>query len=206
MCWNENISLNTFAFSIFALCFIIYNNTYTPYKIPVQGIFVYLFFLSFIVMQLNEFFLWRNLNNHYNHIFSIVGVFILFLQPFFSLLMIENELLKYSMSAFYLLFGLPIVTYSLSTKSPITRVQNGHLAWDWFTHYPIVVYVWLFLLFFSLFYNGWYMAALFGIVLYLYHVYKYKNGTFPSVWCWSINSIFIIALIYILIYLPLVEN
>lgn len=33
MCWNENVSLNTFLFSSFVLLLIFYNNTYTQYKI-----------------------------------------------------------------------------------------------------------------------------------------------------------------------------
>jgi hypothetical protein len=33
MCWNKEISLNTFLFSSFVLILIIYNNAYTQYKI-----------------------------------------------------------------------------------------------------------------------------------------------------------------------------
>lgn len=33
MCWNEHVSLNTFLFSSFVLALIVYNNSYTKYKI-----------------------------------------------------------------------------------------------------------------------------------------------------------------------------
>ena len=64
MCWNAEVSLNTFLFSSFVLCLIIYNNTYTQYKIKdFNNIWIYLFFVSFILMQLFEFFIWRNVDN-----------------------------------------------------------------------------------------------------------------------------------------------
>ena len=47
MCWNKNVSLNTFIASIGILALIFYNNKYTQYKIDTfQGnIFVYLFLI-----------------------------------------------------------------------------------------------------------------------------------------------------------------
>ena len=44
--WNKDISLNTFLFSSFVLLLIIYNNTYTQYKInELENIWMYLFLL-----------------------------------------------------------------------------------------------------------------------------------------------------------------
>ena len=70
MCWNSEVSLNTFAFSTFVLGMIIYNNAYTQYKIPeLNNIWVYLLLFSVISMQLVEFFVWRNIDNkYYNHL------------------------------------------------------------------------------------------------------------------------------------------
>ena len=46
MCWNKEVSLNTFIFSIFVLLLIMYNNAYTQYKIEeLNSIWVYLFFM-----------------------------------------------------------------------------------------------------------------------------------------------------------------
>lgn len=217
MCWNEHVSLNTFLFSSFMIGLIIYNNNYTPYKIPYSGIFVYLFLFSIVVMQLNEFFLWRNINNKvYNYIFSVVGIFILFLQPIFSLLMIKNnEILKINMILLYLFGGIPFVFYRLfiSEKQANTTVSKcNHLLWNWniidnVLYKYIFVIIWLSFLFFSFLYNGWYVALLFGIVLYIYSMYYSSNDyTYTSIWCWTINSLFLIFAFYILLYLPYSES
>ena len=64
MCWNQYVSINTFIFSIFVLILIAFNNKYSPYKVKeFDSIFVYIFFISFISMQLIEFFIWRNLED-----------------------------------------------------------------------------------------------------------------------------------------------
>ena len=49
MCWNAEVSLNTFAFGIFILGMVIYNNTYTQYKIiRFRNEWMYLFLFSLI--------------------------------------------------------------------------------------------------------------------------------------------------------------
>ena len=73
MCWNENISLNTFLFSIITLTFIYYNNEYTQYKIDsFNNKYVYIFFISIILMQLVEYFLWKSIKtkDKFLHLFS----------------------------------------------------------------------------------------------------------------------------------------
>ena len=55
MCWNETVSLNTFLFSFFAINFAYFNNVINGYE--------YLFYYSFISMQLLEYFAWKHLNN-----------------------------------------------------------------------------------------------------------------------------------------------
>ena len=77
MCWNENISLNTFIFSTFVLIFIYYNNNYTQYKTKEFNDWkLYVLFFSFIIMQLVEYFLWKSIrekNTYNNTLFSIIG-------------------------------------------------------------------------------------------------------------------------------------
>ena len=99
MCWNQNVSLNTFIFSMFVLLLIAYNNTYTQYKTPIfNNKFVYFFFISFITMQLIEFFLWRNIDNKkINNLLSMIGALLLLIQPIASLLMLKDDSLKYKL-------------------------------------------------------------------------------------------------------------
>ena len=64
MCWNADISINTFLFAIFALVFIFLANTYTKYKQETfKNPLVYLLLLEVASIQLIEFFLWKNLKN-----------------------------------------------------------------------------------------------------------------------------------------------
>lgn len=213
MCWNEHVSLNTFLFSTFVLGLVIYNNAYTPYKIPNMAWPVYLFMFSFIIMQLNEYFLWRNLKDtDYNRAFSIAGIFILFFQPVFSLMMIEgNPLLSVRLIFAYLLGAIPFMMYNI-THSPLkTDVsKEHHLLWRWSQEdMPIINYVtyaiWLFFLFFSMVYNGWWLFAGFGAFTYLYMLFRYvKTGTVGSMWCWVINSAFLLFAFLILLYYPII--
>jgi hypothetical protein len=82
MCWNAEVSLNTFLFSGFVLLLIMYNNNYTQYKIQfiegIDNIWAYIFLFSWILMQLFEFFIWKNINNPgLNTIFSILASILL---------------------------------------------------------------------------------------------------------------------------------
>ena len=97
MCWNENVSLNTFLFSGFILALIIYNNSFTKYKIQeLNNKWVYFFIASFVFMQLIEFFIWRNIDNkYYNNIFSILATLLLLLQPIFSIMLLKNINLRF---------------------------------------------------------------------------------------------------------------
>lgn len=97
MCWNKDVSLNTFLFSSFILILIIYNNKFTKYKIhELNNNFIYFFLFSFILIQLIEYFIWKNLNNSfYNWFFSVIASFILFYNlshPFLLLTIFKSEI------------------------------------------------------------------------------------------------------------------
>lgn len=78
MCWNKEIFLNTFLFSSFVLALIFYNNTYTQYKIKYfDNSWYYILLSSIILMQLVEYFIWRNIHSTYNQFFSIVASILL---------------------------------------------------------------------------------------------------------------------------------
>lgn len=85
MCWNKEVSLNTFLFSFGVLLLIIYNNKYTQYKIKeLNNIRFYMFLSSIIFVQLLEYFIWININNSfYNQIFTTLVILLTLLQPVF---------------------------------------------------------------------------------------------------------------------------
>ena len=213
MCWNQYVSLNTFIFSTFVLVLIIYNNKYSPYKIKsIDNIYYQIFLMSFISIQLIEFFLWRNLKNkELNAFFSKIGALLLLFQPVASLMTLKNISLRTNMLIAYCIPFFSYFIYKLNTTEFKTVVaENGHLKWEW-GHFEgskfIVLFFWLFFLFFSLFVNKKYLGLGYVIVLLLLTLYSYhSSGTFGSLWCWSANTLMIYYAIQLLIIIPFNEH
>jgi hypothetical protein len=210
MCWNENVSLNTFVFSMFVLLLIIYNNKYTQYKITeLNNIWVYIFFTSFISIQLVEFFIWKNINNKfYNHLFSLIGALIIFIQPVCSLMILSNISLRNILLATYLIPSIPYMIYKMLTKDIYTTIsKGGKLRWHFFESSPLLVIIWIFYLLFSVVYEKYIMCILLGIGLLGVTYYNYKKDeSYSSMWCWFVNSIMIYYAFYLLIVLPFYEK
>jgi len=210
MCWNENVSLNTFLFSGFILALIIYNNAFTKYKIQeLNDKWVYLFFASFIFMQLIEFFIWRNINNKfYNNLFSIIATLLLLAQPLVSIMILKNVELRNSLIYSYLSIIIPFSIYKFSTNHVYSTVsKGGHLIWNFFDIPRVTWIVWLFFFLFSFAYEKNWFAIIFSLVTLLITFINYKNeNTIGSMWCWAVNSIMIYYAIYLLIYLPFLEK
>jgi hypothetical protein len=226
MCWNEHISLNTFLFSSFVLGLIVYNNTYTQYKIPEFSIFVILFTLSVISMQLVEFFLWRNIKNKaYNHLFSIIGSIVIGIQPIAAAFIIQNNFeLSRTLATLYLFtIALISILYAsfYTVKIPTTVVSDsGNLHWKWMNEdtyiFHIFIAVWVIFFFTPFFYNAfqdlsftnyWIYTLLFAAISFIYIFISFsKYGTSSSLWCWVANSIFIFYAFKLLIYLPFIEK
>ena len=156
MCWNQEVSLNTFLFSSFVLGLIIYNNAYTQYKIhELNNIWVYVFFACYISMQLIEFFIWRNINNkYYNRLFSTIACCILLFQPIASLMLLSDIKIRNLLLGLYILLAGPYTIYNFSIKNIHSiKSENGHLRWIFFQAQPIFWIIWIFFFLFSFLYN-----------------------------------------------------
>lgn len=212
MCWNEEVSLNTFLFSGFVLSLIIYNNTYTQYKIQeLNNTWVYLFIASFITIQIIEFLIWRNINNRiYNNIFSILASVVFCVQPIISMMLLTNINLRNVLLLTYSLLAFPYAIYKLvfNTKQFRSVVsENGHLRYDFFMLPPLAVVVWLFFFLFSWVYEKKWTGVLFGMITLLISFLNYRHdNSYSSMWCWSVNSAMIYFAAYLLIYLPFLEK
>jgi hypothetical protein len=215
MCWNEDVSLNTFLFSSFVLLLIIYNNEYTKYKIQTLGdLRTYLFIASIISMQLVEYFIWRNVKNpFYNELFSIIALLVLTIQPIFSMMLLSETNLRNLLLLIYTSLATPTLIHTFMNKNIHTSIGNGgHISWhflaDPFTKYRWFVWIiWLFFFSFSLIYDKrWFIISysLISLAVICYNYYKYKSV--GSVWCWSVNSIMIFYAFYLLIVLPFYEK
>ena len=210
MCWNENVSFNTFLFSSFVLLLIFYNNTYTQYKIKhFNSVWDYLFFISFISMQLIEFFIWRNINNtFYNNIFSTMAAILIFIQPVISLMLLPDISLRNNLLVTYLVFFIPYFIYKFITNNMNSQISNkGHLVWLFFDTNMLLFFGWLFFFLFSFFYTRSAPTLIFSTVLFFISYYNYyTDKTIGSMWCWVVNSSMIFYAFYLLFYLPFCEK
>ena len=214
MCWNSDISINTFLFTCFALCFIYVTNTYTKYKSPgFTSIWIYLIVFEVASMQLIEFFLWRNLNNQYiNKQFSMLAAFIICLQILTIILIIPNNAYKHLMLTLGFTFFLFYSVYKY-LYNPIvfhTHVgQNGHLVWEWmdqkgWEHLFLIGIISLYLI------PAWlsnnlilFMYLLITLLVTGIMYYKYKTAS--SMWCWLANIFLLYFIIDILLIQPFYE-
>jgi hypothetical protein len=163
-------------------------------------------------MQLIEFFLWRNLNNkELNKLFSFLGIFLLLLQPVASLMLLKDLDLRNKMLALYIIPAFSYFIYEFTNKDFLTVVsKTGHLKWDWIDlrgNKQIILIAWLFFLFFSIFYNKYYLALAYTVVILIISLYSYrKDGSFGSLWCWSINALMLFYAIKLLVILPYTQH
>ena len=192
------------------LLLIIYNNAYTKNKIEeLNNKYTYIFLASFIFMQLIEFFIWRNINNrYYNNIFSILATILLIIIPITSIMIISDITLRNQLLLFYLVLVIPFSIYIYSNNYIHSSISNsGHLKWDFFKFTPIIWLFWLFFFLFSFIYKRNYKSLIFTLIMLFISFVNYNNdNTIGSMWCWSVNSIFIYYAFYLLIYLPYLEK
>ena len=214
MCWNSDISMNTFIFAILALLFIFLTNTYSKYKTETfKNPLMYLFFFEVALIQLIEYFLWKNLkNNKMNKLLSRLACYIIILQPFTIMLMIPIEKIKYFLLSIYIIF---LLVYDiLKTKyNPnvyyTTIGKNGHLSWEWMNYkgYENIYFI-IYLLFYSistLFINNFLFTIFLIVSLLLSLINYFKFNTFGSMWCWYSNLFLLYFIINILIIKPYYE-
>lgn len=218
MCWNENVSLNTFLFTSFVLIFIFYNNYYTQYKIKEFDDWkVYLFFFSVTSMQLIEYFLWKSIKQHnkYNNkLFSIIGwILIRIIQPLCLILLIPDKYLTIKYLIFVIYFILFSIIYIYKyLYNPInfstTIGKNNHLLWSWIKpqnkYESIMNY--LYMLLFIILLIKIPIITILILIFYTYcYIYYYDNMTYGSMWCWLSNSVLLYFLIKILFIIPYKE-
>lgn len=202
MCWNSEVSLNTFLFC-FSVLILIYINRNGKYKLEhFHNKYVYLLSFSIIIMQLLEYFLWKNLDNKkMNRLLSIIGLIIILSQPFFSILALEdNNKNKYLV--FYLFFVLYMILFESKKINFNTNVKNGHLQWNWLS--PNIIHFIIYIFFLLLSFRNFNRIPV--IILLLLSIYNYYNDkTWGSMWCFWTNIIFLFYAINILIIKPYKE-
>lgn len=204
MCWNADVSLNTFIFSCFVLFLIIYNNAYTKYKIKeLNNPFAYIFIFSIISIQLLEYFLWKHLGNkEINHMLSLVGTFIIYIQPIAALFLLKDSVMRNRLISIYLL-SLPFLLYKINKIKILSFVsKGGHLQWNW-PNMGFIAFMYIIFLFYPLIVEKFYAIAGAAAGLLLLSIYSYgEDNSYKSFWCWYANIFMIAYAFKLLVYLP----
>jgi hypothetical protein len=191
MCWNKEISLNTFLFSLFSASLAYYNNVINIYGL--------LFLISFISMQLVEYFTWKYLNNKkINTLLSKIALFLIFIQPILSLQIYygpKDKSLILKLQLIYIVFMTSVLSYYPIDFS-MYREKNGHLAWNWLKFPFFVSVIWTAFQIGFFFYKKDYAIFFINFIIVAIVYYNYhKTNTWGSLWCWIANIISIGLLI-----------
>ena len=170
--------------------------------------------MSFILMQLIEYFIWINIKNPlYNSIFTALATLLLIFQPIASTMIISDYTVKKRLLQSYLLFIVLLLIYRFDIKFLNSSVSNlNHLRWNTafsvkYVSDIIGFIIWLFFFLFPLFYSGNTFALMFGLFTLMLTTYNYyKDDTVGSMWCWIVNMVMIYYAAYLLLYLPFVKR
>jgi hypothetical protein len=197
MCWNSQVSLNTFSIALFAAVISVLNNVMSPLSA--------LFLMSYSSMQLAEFFLWKNINDPvWNKRFSMLAFVFLLIQPFMSIVRLSEKTrlhtIRNKLLVAYALFILIVVIAIQTTKQIVfktTIASNGHLKWHWLPPSIWLLAPWIVFLIMPMYLMGNNITGvLFVSTILLVSIVTYwRDETWGTMWCWfaAIASMFYIA-------------
>lgn len=218
MCWNQEVSLNTFLFSSGVLLLIAMNRQ-GQYKIKeFTNIWFYPLVLSIILMQLIEYFIWKHMNSRIaNQWFSILGFILILSQPCFSLMTIpiDQTTLRNKLLIVYALCCI-VFLYLVFTQRLLefrTNVAcNGHLQWHWLRPLNsdigrLFLLVWICFFLYPHIVAGRKNFTICAIITLLLSIYTFnKYNTWGSMWCWIANIMMLSFAFELLILLPFQEK
>jgi len=182
MCWNTSVSLNTYIFGLFASSFAYYNG--------VINLIGFIYYQSFIIMQLIEYFIWSKTFS--NKLLSQIALFFIICQPIFNILKIETQpkLIPYLLVAYLVFIGIlysvviPLHTIEFSTVPS----KNGHLSWKWLDINIFIIILWFtFLSLYWIIDRIYILFAIITIFLIISIILYKKTNTWGSMWCWIAN-------------------
>jgi hypothetical protein len=189
MCWNAEVSLNTFIFGMISMIIVIIFN-----KISYN---IILFTLTLTLIQLLEYYTWKNIDNIdiiYN--LSIIGYLIISIQ----LIILNYTLLNNNDKPVALIILIILIIYIFiynyqNNKFNMEIGENKHLIWHWIDiPLPILIIIMVFYIYPAFRYN--YISFIVMVIILLpslYYYYKYK--TWGTMWCYYSNIIWIILII-----------
>ena len=188
MCWNAQISINTFIITLFSIILAYLNKTES------NKLLVYVFVFSLI--QLLEYFIWTDLKKNggngsgVNTVLSNIGMLVLVLECYASINLINNTSIRnYSLIVFTCLVLLGMVFHGYTTANTSVG-SNGHLQWNWTN--STTLYTIIYLIFFIgsafLWKNNTFIKIMLISSLIISAIWAYLiNGGLGTLWCWIAN-------------------
>jgi|UniRef100_A0A6C0LG72 hypothetical protein len=188
MCWNAEVSLNSFIFGVISFIITMSMNT-IDYKYLLLP-------LTVSSMQLVEYFAWKNINNkEAMAIISLMGMSLILLQILIiNITVLHGKELTLTLTliiTLILLTSLAILTYVINNnKLRMEKGVNGHLVWHWADiPIPLLIIILSFYFVAAFMNNGKFkliiILAFILLLISLYSYYKYK--TWGSMWCYYAN-------------------
>lgn len=191
MCWNASVSFNTYFLSLFASCLALLNGIINWHYL--------VFFQSFMLMQLLEFFTWTYMKHkQINQILSVLGLTLILLQPLAAIVLLVTS--KYKslvpfLCGFYVL-GVLIVMFQTKFDYRMTKASNGHLLWHWLSLPSWFVIIWFTTLLIPFIYlSEWSILAFVVTTAIISYVTFSQTGTWGSLWCWFVNIVAFVLII-----------
>ena len=185
MCWNASVSLNTFVLGVFASLFSYFND-----DIKILAV---IFYLSVIIMQLIEYFLWSKTFSISNRLLSQIALIVIFLQPILNIISIEKkqEFIPYLLVAYILFMLIYACTISVnSIDFSMVQSKNGHLSWKWVNTNLFILIIWFIFLSSRWIIDEMYLILILLTILLIISIILYKDTqTWGSLWCWACNFI-----------------
>jgi hypothetical protein len=193
MCWNAEVSLNTFLFGMISMTIVLLLN-----KISFITI---LLALTLSLIQLMEYYAWNNINNK-DAIFklSIIGYFIIVSQILILNYGFLNNNDRLIAVIIILILSIYFFIYNYQNdKFYMEKGKNKHLIWHWIDiPTPLLLIVLIFYIYPAIQYGIiTSMAIIVPLLISLYYYYKYK--TWGSMWCYMSNFFWILLILKSLI-------
>lgn len=194
MCWNADVSLNTFLFAVFGAVFGYINGFNRK---------LLLFFALFSCMQFYEYMIWKNINNReINRIWSIIGYIIIQLEPIAAINILDQSLIKTILFGIYTMYIIAAILSVIFYKHNFTTTigKNGHLQWNWLESPKIISkYIWI-IIWFSAFFiplliygikNKNYVPLIVSLIIFLITISYYTYETYGTMWCWVSTALWL---------------
>jgi len=191
MCYNSEISLNTFIYGIISAIIVLLLNKIEYWKIII--------IMAITSMQLLEYFTWKHIDDKkINYYLSIIGAIIIVIQvSLINYYYLENGIEKIIL--FMIMFIGIIYIFYYCFKNNLfymDKGENGHLRWHWVKVPKIMVFTTLFAYLYPLIRSQNYQSALAISILLSFSLYNYyKYETWGSMWCYFSN----LAWIYLIL-------